>query len=191
MLLRELLNKLDKSEGNRLNINLQKLYEEAFRGAIKKGEIPKDSNHDIKAYYAVNWIDNNIMVGGIVYFLRDELMCTSTHNAFDEDKYFEWISPDTYLKLKDYLESFLEGEYDLKVDYLNLDEEMDEGIVLEEVSMLPYKCNAMYKDMPCKIRSVCRITNNVKIELPSSITLEVGIEKLLILYNIDETDGNS
>jgi len=69
----------------------------------------------LKAYHVKTWQCTDTWVGWEAYFLDKELICLSSQNARKSDKDFEFISRESYIKVKDYLLSLTVDEKTINI----------------------------------------------------------------------------
>lgn len=141
----------------------------------------------LKAYFVKVWLCTDRLVGTRAYFLDDEFIAISEQNARKSNEYFSYVSHESSLKLKSYLES-LRVKDDLMINLLNLDEELNESYAIEYNTQIVHK-TAILNNEEVKIANIYKTdqTNwflrSVDVELNDGTIKEVDCRDLLFKYN--------
>jgi hypothetical protein len=76
----------------------------------------------IQEYYVIDWICTDTRVGLSVYILFGEVVAVTSQPARKSSKVVQFISTETYLKVRTFLQSFLsEDDVDVVDLYVDLD----------------------------------------------------------------------
>lgn len=93
----------------------------------------------LKAYHVKTWQCTDTWVGWEAYFLDKELVCISSQNARKSDKDFEFISKESFIKVRDYLLSLTLEDEDKNINILDLELEIPEKYVIEYSNQILHK----------------------------------------------------
>jgi hypothetical protein len=183
MLLEELIQRLDKSNTNKQDIeveDLQKILQYEF-GISMNLDTDKVQTR-VTAYWLSNWYGDECWFGYKIYFLDDRLLAISyTGAANDEDLIF--ANADIEKELKAYILAF---EKEKKYYYINLQQDFGNGyklshayeLVASHVMYLGQRCeviNARYEDTDITIQMSC---------MDEIATVIVDINQVDVCYNI-------
>lgn len=123
MKLKELIEKLDKSDANEswISINDDDLRQEL---GLPSGWVNTEAKDiQLKAYFLFKWYCTDSYVGYRGYFLNDELVAVSTQMGRKCSEVFEWVSTELYKKTKEYIRSLMDDNDDEpNLNILDLDE---------------------------------------------------------------------
>lgn len=111
-----------------------------------------DSQTRLTSYYFGSWHCTDTMVGFKVYFFDDEPVAISSQLGRKQTENFEWISKETYKKVKDHILSYREvqeGEPKL----IDLEAEISETYKIEFYGQMydSHKNNAIYDNSSVRI----------------------------------------
>jgi hypothetical protein len=204
MLLRQLIETLDKSDNNKQEVDiydLEGLLNNCF--SINTYLDKSKTNTRVTCYWLGKWLCTDTHVGYRVYFLDDKLLALSYQPARKSDETFTFASKEVKQELKDYIVSLIEVDEEEFEDefYLNLDKDFGVGYRVGFACQL-ITDYVMYKGQRCRISYPTGIHENgtlyrklfssnysvkgnpVIIELPDNTILNVDMSEVDVCYNI-------
>lgn len=105
MKLKDILDKVDKSENFKSSVYIAEIAEDMDL------EIQNYDNQDrLISYFIGNWYCTDSYVGYKVYFFDDEPVAISSQMGRKCDENIEWVSKEQYDKVRDYVLTFQEDE---------------------------------------------------------------------------------
>lgn len=147
----------------------------------------KDYGDRLTSYYVIHWICTDTGVGVRIFFLDDEPVAIGVKTARRDDEDIEFLSKESYEKVKTYLLSLIE----LNPSIMKEDDVIQEYYSLEYSSQLLkfHLENAYYDGEKVKIIKCLdgnTFPNMVKIELSNKTKKEVEVGHLKFKINILE-----
>jgi hypothetical protein len=118
------LNNLVKSAENSDYIRLEKIAREVGISYFDYEDFP-----ELKCYFGYSWICTDTKVGLRFYFLDDELVCVSLQLGRKSNEEFEWVSKETYLKVKKLVWDKIikeDSEKQIEIAAVNLNEDISD-----------------------------------------------------------------
>lgn len=149
MKIRDLIQRVNKTKQFEESVYISDFAEGAF-------DIPYITNWEdqsrLTSYYLGNWHCTDQAVGYKVYFFDDEPVGVSTRFGRKMDEEFEWISMESYKKVKDYILSFVEV-YEPSPPMIDLEQELGDTYKIDYYEQMyeHHKSNAMYNGEKVKI----------------------------------------
>lgn len=155
MLLQELIDRLDKSDANKQEVDVEDLQEILqYEFCIGINLDTDKTNTRVTSYWLACWfIDDRGLYGCRVYFLDDRLLAIS-YQAYEDDlEDFTFASFAIKQELKEYILSFAKPDEEESSKYLNLQEDWKDGYKLSHASNLYSRINThvIYQGQKCKI----------------------------------------
>ena len=132
MKLKEIIEKLDKSDKNSCYLDIQEFASNNFD---INSWFAKEPDR-LKGYFFLNWQCTDTWVGYRAYFLDDKLIATSWQSCRKGGEEFFWVSKEAYSETKQYIISLMDETADKNIILVNLDEEYDNGFQIEYGSQL-------------------------------------------------------
>lgn len=165
MLLGDLIDKLDKSSANKVDIDvddLEEILQQQFYIGMSLDE--QKANTRVTCYWLACWYDSEGLYGYKVYFLDDKLLAVSYREYEDHIEDFTFISSSIKKELKSYILSFAKEEKNS--NNLNLNEDWKEGFKILYAHNLYPRINkyVIYKDQKCRIIYPTYISNGKEYE---------------------------
>lgn len=187
MLLEELIQRLDKSDTNKQNIDVEHLQE------ILQYEFGMGMNLDnskaqtrVTCYWLANWYEDESWLGFKVYFLDERLLATS-YTATPGDEDFTFANADIEKELKAYILTF-EKEKEPYTDnhYINLTMDLGDGYKLSYAYEL-VATHVMYLGQKCEVVESRHDDTDIKIQMScmdETSIVTVDINQVDVCYNI-------
>jgi hypothetical protein len=147
----------------------------------------------LTSYWVSKWYCTDTHVGHKVYFLDGEPVAISSQTSRKAKESFEWISKETYKKLRDYVLTFLElGMEEAEISIANPDEEVGDSYKIHYCSEIFdfHKKIPFYKGEKVEIIEKTKdargyyISKTVKIKFTNGKTQLVDLEELDFPYNL-------
>jgi hypothetical protein len=181
MLLKDLIDRLDKSDANKQSIYIEELQEILlYEFGIGMNLDATKAQTRVTCYWLFNWYEDEYFLGLRVYFLDDKLLATSCV-TYPDDEDFSFVNADIRKELKAYILTFeKEQEY---TNCMDLEVDMGEGYKLNNSSEL-IATHVMYKGKKCKVVGAYDKENKIRIEIDTEIVITVDISEVDICYNI-------
>jgi len=173
MTLLEISKKIDKSENNKDYINIEDLFNE-FRIAY---ENYIDDDLKIEAYWIGNWYCTDSYVGFKMYFFNDEPVCYSVQEYRKAKEKFYWFNEDCALKVKKYLFELLIEDEETNVEYIDINQEVNNGYQIYYNSNILRQNQPTYKGKDVTIINRVREKGDLGIDTKLKINYE-GKEKI-------------
>ncbi len=146
MKLKDLIENIDKSEGNAETwICLDNIKQELDIPHLE----PYEPDERMKCYWAHHEYCTDTWVGVRLYFLDDECVCVSLQPFRKSDEEFEWISKETIVKTREYIRSLHKDVFS-EVKMANLEEDLGEGLSVEYASRLMNE-TVVYDGVKCEV----------------------------------------
>ena len=188
MKLKEIIEKLDKSDKNSSWININDIANsefDIFEWCIKEP-------NRIKAYYFLKWYCTDSYVGGRVYFLDDKPIATTWQSGRKASQDFSWISKEAYKETREYILTLVEeNDKSENIQLANLEEEYHNGFPIEYSSQLLtnqviYKPTGELVDVIEKYDSMEKIKdwNKVKLKFQDGKKEVISMKSVLVPYEI-------
>ena len=203
MLLKEVINKVDKDKKNQQDIDvydLEGLLYSEF--SISLSLDYNKANTRVTAYWLAYWYCTDTWVGFRVYFLDDKVLAVSYQKGREWDEVFTFVSKELKDEFKEYILSLVKVDEieEIEESYLNLEQDMENGISVSFASQL-MGTHVFYKNELCKIvypkgihkngkeynkiyTSKLSESEKIKIELSDGIEAIVELSDCVIPYNI-------
>jgi hypothetical protein len=121
MLLRDLINSVDKSDKFKDQVCLYTFAEEQLNMSLYNWV----EQERFVAYFVGSWYCTDTFVGYRVYFLDDEPVALSSQLGRKSDENFEWVSLEAYNKVFQFAKTFMD-EPEPNITFCNLDEDLAE-----------------------------------------------------------------
>lgn len=205
MLLGELIDRLDKSDANKVDIDvddLQDILQCNFYISMNLDN--KKANTRVSCYWLACWYNNEGLYGYKVYFLDDKLLGICYKEYEDDIEDFTFINSSIKKDLKDYILSFAKEEEEQSCHNLNLNEDWKEGFKVSHAHNLYPRINkyVIYEGQKCKIIYPTYVSNGkeyegcykydyksdnnslITIELPNSERIIIDLFSVNVCYNI-------
>ncbi|AUR85948.1 catalase-like domain protein [Vibrio phage 1.081.O._10N.286.52.C2] len=137
MKLAEMIANLDKSDQNEYNMvwDLEQFRQEldiAYFDAQQDQDNPR-----LRGYWMANHYCTDTYVGFRAYFLDDTFVCLSSQPARKSDEYFQWVSDEAQVQVRDYILSLRdEDEFEYDSNHLDMNEDWDDGYPVQYVGQL-------------------------------------------------------
>lgn len=206
MLLQELIQRLDKSDVNKKDIDVEDLQEILqYKFGISMNLDTNKPQTRVTSYWLACWfVDDYGLCGCRVYFLDDRLLAIS-YQAYEDDlEDFTFASFAIKQELKEYILSFAKPDEEESSKYLNLQEDWKDGYKLSHASDLYSRINThvIYQGQKCKIIYPTYTYNNQEyqggykydyksdtngltvIELPDNSKITIELSNADVCYNI-------
>lgn len=192
MKLKEIIEKLDKSEKNSSWINISDIASYEFD---INSYFSKESDR-IKAYYFLKWYCTDSYVGGRVYFLDDKVIATSWQSGRKCNEDFHWTSKEAYKETRAYILTLVEEE-ECKSENIQLadfEEEFGDGFPISYSSQL-LTDNVIYKPTGELVKVTkkfhdmndIKLWSFVKIKHSSGEEALVDMKEIRVPYDIVES----
>lgn len=188
MKLREIIEKLDKSEKNSSWIDINELANSEFDIFSWVSKEPDK----LKAYYFLKWYCTDSYVGGRVYFLDDKPIAITWQGGRKASQDFQWISKEVFKETRDYILTLTEEDIKIEnIDLVDLDTEYNDGYPVEYSSQLLtnkliYKSTGEYIDVIEKYDGMDKIKDwgNVKVQFKSGTNSLISMKEILVPYEV-------
>ena len=203
MLLRQLIETLDKSDNNKQEVDiydLEGLLNDYF--SINTYLDKSKTNTRVTCYWLGKWLCTDTHVGFRVYFLDDKLLALSYQPARKSDEVLTFANKEVKQELKDYIVSLIEVDEEESEEefFLNLDKDFKDGYKVGFACQL-ITTYVMYEGQKCKIVYPIASHSNGKqyrqlypsrwnvngdpitIELPDNTILTVELSDVVVCYN--------
>jgi hypothetical protein len=187
MLLQELIDRLDKSDANKQDIEVEDLQEILqYEFGIGMNLDTNKAQTRVTCYWLANWYDDEGWLGYRVYFLDDRLLATSYTAIANED--FMFANADIEKELKAYILTFQkEKEYytDNKY-YINLEQDLGDGYKLNYAYEL-IASHVMYLGQKCEVIDCKNHDTDITIKMTcmdETAIVTVNINQVDVCYNI-------
>ena len=109
MKIKDIIEKLDKSEDNSEWVDAERFYPEV--NVVDLFYVNHDKLQErLKCYWVAKRMCTDTHVGLRAYFLDGKFVCMSHQSGRKCDEEFEWISKEAFLSVKNYLFSLVENE---------------------------------------------------------------------------------
>lgn len=131
MKIRDIINKVYKSKQFEDGVSLYDLASSEFNLDI---DYCGDQNR-LMSYFIGNWYCTDSYVGYKVYFFDDEPVAVSSQTGRKMNEDIEWISAESYNKVRDYILTFFEHKVP-NISLCDLDEELGDSYKIEYHSQL-------------------------------------------------------
>lgn len=180
MKIRDIINKIDKSEENEDWVDVSLLCNE-FNLYDYYG-----SQNRLKSYWLGNWCCTDTWVGYKLYFLDDEPVCFSIQKARKSDEVFKWFSKELAIKTKEYILSLIsEDEEELNWDYCDVNEDIGDSYKIHYNGQVTNWSKATLNGEFVKFIERIRHENDWGIDKEVKIQLNNGEEKIVNIQDLD------
>lgn len=191
MKIKDIINKVDKSKQFEDGVSLYDFANSEFNLDINYYEEQKR----LTSYFIGSWYCTDSFVGYKVYFFDDEPVAVSSQIGRKMDEEIEWISAESYNKVRDFIITFLEHK-DPNITLCNLDEELGDSYKISYNEQLfdYHRDIALYNGIKVKIiekhkgKKINKLKQYepslVKIKLPDSSEQWLELNELDFPYNI-------
>lgn len=184
--LRKLISEIDKSKEDHIDW-------EVLSNIFDIHDLYYSEDTRLKCYFIKKWYCTDSFVGIRAYFLDDEFICLSNQTGRKMKQEFSFVSRESALKLKDYLESLIEDEepnyrFDI-IDQTSLDEEIPSTYKIEYNSEILHKQAFLNNEKVDIVKTSYpweekdKYFHTVKVKLPNGKTKEIDCRKLDFEYN--------
>ena len=187
----EIIERLDKSEGNKDWIDTSKIGQEV--GIFDMDYVQQER---LTAYWVGSWMCTDTVVGYKVYLLDGEPMAFSTQTARKSDEVFYWLSQEKGESVRSYLLSLKEEEESSQFNLINLEEDLGEGYHIDFSGQLLglEKTGAKLNGEPVKIlervkHTEYNIDTDLIIERLNGETSRVSIRDLVFDFYLREGEA--
>lgn len=128
MTLSELLNNVKKTPQNECYPDSQKIFPGVNISFFDYIDLEKYT--ELKCYFTdAHWICTDTEVGIRAYYINDELICASCQVGRKYDEEFEFVSEESYNKLRNWvLEKIKENEESQKIPLIDFNQNIDSWI---------------------------------------------------------------
>lgn len=213
MLLKDLIETLNKSDSNKFDVDvydLEAILSDEF--GINTSLDYNKTNNRVTCYWLLPWYCTDTWVGFRVYFLDDRILAMSYQSARKNDETFTFANKEVKQELKNYIISLIEVVEENIEDsssYLNLDEDFGIGNKINYACQL-LSTHVMYEGQRCKIiypygehangtkyRKLYpnslyfnvkgELHDPINIELPDGSTITVELKDVHVCYNTVES----
>jgi hypothetical protein len=187
MLLEELIQRLDKSNANKQDIEVEDLQEILqYEFGIGMNLDATKAQTRVTCYWLANWYEDEGWLGFRVYFLDDRLLATS-YTAIANNEDFTFANADIEKELKAYILTF-EKEKELYEDnhYINPAMDLGDGYKLGYSYEL-IASHVMYKGQKCEVIDSRYQGNDITIKMTcmdETAIVTVDISEVDVCYNI-------
>lgn len=183
MNIKEIAQRVDKSEKNSVWIDIQEFGEEFGLGWCNYND--DDDEFKIKSYYFQKWICTDTHVGCTVIFLNDDFVGVSEQRARKSDKRYSWLSQESYKRVKDHVVSLIvEDSGDIGMHIVDLEKDWGDGYQLEYVGQ-PLK-NPHYEGEEIEIEVRDRSYKNFHNVYIKGTDTVLHMDDLKFKYNLKE-----
>jgi len=142
MTLKEAIDKIDKTNPKNED---SPSWGELFYEVFKTHDSFWSDDTRLKSYWVKVWYCTDSYVGIKAYFLDEELVCISDKVARKDSEDFEFVSKETFKKVKEYLKSLIqETEEEDCICLIDFEQEMGENYTVSYNTQILHK-NALYK----------------------------------------------
>lgn len=190
MKLSEIIEKIDKSKENSLDVDVQD-----FNRYLNL-DLPylfKEDIEHLKAYFIIKWYCTDSWVGIWVYFLNDKSVAIGSQFGRKSDVEIHFINNESTLELRKYLLSFVEDEFSIeKTRLVDIDEEWGNSYTIDYSSQL-LTDTGFYKDQPVTVVKKYRDYKDidkwstVDVKLPNDEIVNISMDEFAIPFSIKET----
>ena len=179
MKLKEIAEKIDKSENNSEYVEIYQIAEEI--GLECYETTPSDC--PIKAYWIGNWSCSGTWVGYKMYFFNDTPVAFSTQPFRKSKEEFKWFGKKEFELVRNYILSLI-PESEPNVSYVSIDENIGNYFKVEFNDNVIDWSKGRYDDMPFK--HIERVLNEpYGLDTENKIQLPDGSEKIVDISEID------
>lgn len=186
MTIKEAFARVIRTEENRLNFNIEHLAHTL--GVAYYG---RTHQCDIKCYQLGMWRCIDSWVGATCYFLGDKPLALSCQSAREEKEELCFYSKEIVDEARTYITNLAIADGTLKLDFLDISEDIGEGYKLDYMSEVLDWSKATYKGEKIKLLEILKddgevslITKTGKFELANGEIKILNIDDLLFSYEI-------
>ncbi len=187
MKIKEIAQKVDKSEKNSVWIDIQEFGEEFGLGYCDYKD--EDINVRLKVYYFHHWYCTDSYVGHTVIFFDDEFVGMSRQLGRKCDTTYSWTSNESYQKVKDYVVSLIVNDSDDgDPDLVDFDEDWGDGYKLAYVGQ-PLK-NPYYNGKEIEIENRGKMYENFHTVYIKGTDTSLQMNEISFKYNLKDLIEN-
>ena len=176
----EIATRIDKSEFNKHEVNIQKL------GELFGLDVMWNYQTELTSYWVRNWECGDELVGYKIYFLGDVPACYSQQTSRKSEEIFYWFSKSMAEKVRDFLISLSRNPIET-FNFKDISEDVSETYKLNSCYQITgtniYR--AKYKGEGFLFLGVNRENETVAIRNNEGETLVVQVRDLDFSYNIN------
>ncbi len=191
MKIKEIINIVDKSKQFESHVSINEIANEMNLNIYNYPD-----QHKLTSYFIGNWYCTDTFVGYKVYFFENEPVAVSYQGGRKMNEEIEWLSKESYKKVRDYVLTFLEEEEEPSIKLADMEEEIGETYKIEYHGQLfdYHKSIALLKGVNVKIIDCHKGQSHnakkqyepslVKIQLKDNTEKWIEVGKLDFPYNL-------
>lgn len=172
MLLKEIIERIDKSEGNRNCIDFEALAHELD---IHFGYTDVDDKDlRLTSYFLSPFADNGFFCGEALYFFDNEFVAVSCKLSEDTDEEFRWVSREAANTVRNYLLEI--DNFEAKLNFCDLKEDHGDGYSISYPDEVIDWSKGQYKGKKFKFIEVVGPYFDGRIKIRTSDGTEVVVD---------------